>query len=412
MSKISINNVAQYFPILSRKINGNRLVYLDNAATTQKPISVIESLSDFYKNHNANIHRGLHTLSMESSEMYDDAHNLTAELIGAKGMEEIIFTRNTTESINLIAHAWVNKFLKKGDVVVITGMEHHSNFVPWQFFRDSKGIVIKRIPVNDNGLLDLDEYEKILKKYGARVKLVSVVHISNVLGTINPVKEIGEMAHEAGAVFMVDAAQSAARQTIDVDEMGIDFLAASSHKMYGPTGIGFLYGKKRLLEEMDPWMCGGDMISRVTNELFEVNDLPWKFEAGTPNIADGVAFGEAVKFIQELGIEKIIKHEKELVAYSLEQLGRIKGVKVLGSPDIEKRLGVVSFHCDDIHPHDLSSLLNEDGVAIRAGHHCAMPLHIDLGLMASARISLAVYNTKEDIDIFIKSLKNAKKQFV
>jgi cysteine desulfurase/selenocysteine lyase len=409
---MDLKNIIQEFPILKRKINDSRLVYLDNAATTQKPTNVIEGLKDFYENHNANIHRGLHTLSIEASEMYEQAHEDMAQFLGAEGMEEIIFTRNTTESLNLVAYGWGKKGLKKGDVVVISEMEHHSNIIPWQILRDEIGIQIEWIPVGDDGVLDMESYKDILARNEGRVKMVSIVHISNVLGTVNPAQKIAELAHEAGAIFMLDCAQSAARFNIDVKEMGVDFLVLSSHKMYGPTGIGVLYGNKELLEDMDPWMGGGDMIRRVTKDLFEVNDLPWKFEAGTPNIADGAVLPEAIKFINDVGMENIIEHEKELIAYGYEKLSTMDFVHVYGPDDVENRMGVLSFTVDDIHPHDLSSLLNEGGIAIRAGHHCAMPLHIELQVPASARASLAVYNTKEDIDLLVNSIKNARSKFI
>lgn len=409
---LSLSQIQSRFPILSRKVNAKRLVYLDNAATTQKPVEVIEALNEFYKRHNANIHRGLHTLSVEASEMYEDAHQVAADFINAKGVEEIIFTRNTTESINLVSNAWGRKYLNKGDIVVVTEMEHHSNIVPWQILAKQLGIKVEWVLVKDDGQLDLDQCQSILTKNKRRVKLLSCVHVSNTLGTVNPVKQLADMAHEAGAFFLLDAAQSAARQKIDVDNLGIDFLAFSSHKMYGPTGIGVLYSREAILEDMDPWMGGGDMIRRVTKDLFEVNELPWKFEAGTPNIADGAVFPKAIEFIKELGIDWIVNHERELIAYAMRQLKQLDWVKIYGPQDPEKRLGVISFSVDGLHPHDLSSLLDEDGVAIRGGHHCTMPLHIKLGVPATARVSFAVYNSKEDVDIFVESLKNARQKFV
>lgn len=405
-------SIRDQFPILSRKICGKRLVYLDNAATTQKPEQVISALSEFYRKHNANIHRGLYTLSVEASEMYENSHSVVADFIGTEVPEEIIFTRNATESLNLVAYAWGRKFLKKNDVVVITEMEHHSNIVPWLMLRDEIGVKVEWVPVGDDGLLDMGVYKDILRRNKKRVKLVSVVHISNTLGTVNPVKEIGDLAHDVGSVFMVDAAQSTARQKIDVGELGADFLAFSSHKMYGPTGIGVLYGRRDLLEAMNPWMGGGDMIRRVTKDEFDVNDLPWKFEAGTPNIAGGAVFSESVRFVNDLGFDWIVEHERDLIGYAMDKLNNMDGVKIYGPANVEKRLGVIAFSVEGIHPHDISSLVDEDGVAIRAGHHCTMPLHIKLGVSATARISFAVYNTREDVDIFIESLKNARKRFV
>ncbi len=404
--------IREQFPILKRKINGKKLVYLDNSATTQKPESVIKALDEFYRKHNANIHRGLHTLSVEATELYENAHKKVAEFINATSMEEIIFTRGTTESLNLVANAWGRRFLNKGDVVVISEMEHHSNIIPWQMLRNSIGIELAWIPVTEEGELDMDIFKQILSTYRGRVKAVSIAHISNSLGTINPVKEIAQLAHEAGAIFIVDAAQSAARIQLDVQKLDVDFLAFSSHKMYGPTGIGVLYGKKRLLEQMDPWMGGGDMIRRVTVDEFEVADLPWKFEAGTPNIADGAVFSEAIDFINKVGFDWITKHEQNLMEYALKKLQALDWVKVYGPRSAAKRMGAISFFVKGVHPHDLASLLNEDGIAIRAGHHCAMPLHIKLGTPATARASFAVYNTKADVDALIKSIKNAREKFV
>ncbi|MBN2101022.1 SufS family cysteine desulfurase [Candidatus Dojkabacteria bacterium] len=409
MDQTKINS---QFPILKRKVNGKRLVYLDNAATTQKPDRVIDALKVFYSRHNSNIHRGLHTLSVEASDLYEGAHDVAAEFIGAKGREEVVFTRNTTESINLVANAWGRKVLRKNDIVVISEMEHHSNIIPWMILGKSLGIRIERIPVDNYGKLDLDECYRILTKNRRRVKLLSIVHVSNVLGTVNPVKQLSEMAHDIGALFMLDAAQSAARVKINVEAMGVDFLALSSHKMYGPTGIGVLYAGRDLMEEMDPWMGGGDMVRRVTNEEFEPADLPWKFEAGTPNIADGVVYTEAIRFIQEIGLDSIAEHERQLISYAMGKLQGLGWVKIYGPQDLASRMGVISFTVDGVHPHDLSSLLDDEAVAIRAGHHCAMPLHIKLGTPATARISFAVYNTKEDIDAFVEALKNARSTFL
>lgn len=408
--KEKLIKIREQFPILKRKINGVPLVYLDNAATTQKPERVISAIDDFYRKHNANIHRGLHTLSVESSQMYEDAHEEVAGFLGAKGMEEIVFTRNATESINLVANAWGRKFLKKGDVVVISEMEHHSNIVPWQILANEIGIKIEWIPITEDGELDMEVCQEILSKNSNRIKLLSIVHVSNTLGTINPVKHLGEMAHEIGAVFLVDAAQSVARQEINVDKLGIDFLAFSGHKMYGPTGTGGLYGRKELFESMNPWMGGGDMIRRVTRDEFNVNNLPWKFEAGTPNIAGGVVLAEAVKFVKELGFDWIVNHERELISYAMKHLEKLNWVKIYGPKDPQKRLGVIAFSVEGIHPHDLSSLLDEAGVAIRGGHHCTMPLHIKLGVPATARASFAVYNTMDDVERFIEALKQAQEK--
>lgn len=409
---MDISTIANQFPILSREVEGKRLVYLDNAATTQKPARVIDGLSNFYKTHYANVHRGIHTLSNESSEMYEAAHERTAKFINATGIEEIIFTRNTTESVNVVAHGWGRKFLKKGDIIVLTEMEHHSNIVPWMMLKKERGIEIKWVPVTDDGLLDMTAFADVLTKSKGKVKLVAVAHVSNVLGTINPVAEICRMAHENGALCLVDAAQSVARQRVDVQTMDIDFLAFSSHKMYGPDAIGVLYVKKDILAEMDPFLGGGGMISRVTQDVFECADLPWRFEAGTPAIAEGSIFAEAISFIEEIGMEDIISHERSLMTYALDKLCSLNWVEVVGSRDPEKRLGVLSFTVDGVHPHDLSSLLSERGVAIRAGHHCAMPLHIRYKNPATARISFGVYNTKDDIDAALSALEFVRRDFM
>jgi cysteine desulfurase / selenocysteine lyase len=408
---LEIASVSSQFPILSRVIDGKRLVYLDNSATTQKPKRVIDAIVDFYQQHNANIHRGIHTLSNEASEMYEHSHVRASDLINASGIEEIVFTRNTTESINLLANAWGKKNLKKGDVVITTEMEHHSNIIPWQVLRTANGIELDWIEVTPEGKLDLESYKRILKEKGKHVKLVTFAHISNVLGTINPVKEITDLAHEAGALVHVDAAQSAARQKIDVKATGVDFLSFSSHKMYGPDGIGVLYGRRELLKGMDPWIVGGGMIRRVTKDEFEVDEVPWKFEAGTPNISDGAVFSVAVGFLEELGMDAIMAHERELMEYAITELTSLGWVDILGPTDADERLGALSFTVEGVHPHDLSTLLNEHGVAVRAGHHCAMPLHIKFKIPATTRISFAVYNTKADIDVAVEALKDSKKMF-
>lgn len=404
--------IIEQFPILKRKINGKRLVYLDNSATTQKPKRVINALSRFYKKHNANIHRGLHTLSNESTDLYEGSHEVAANFWGTQHVGEIVFTRNTTESINLVANAWGRKFLSQGDVVVISEMEHHSNVIPWQMLAQEKGIKVEWVSVKKNGELDMDDFKAILKRNPRKIKMVSLVHISNVLGTINPLKKIADLTHEAGGLFMVDAAQSVARFKLDVQKLGIDFMALSSHKMYGPTGIGVLYGRQELLEQMDPWMGGGDMIRRVNKAEFTVNDLPWKFEAGTPNIADGAVFQESIKFIEEIGLDWIIEHETKLMEYILKELGKLDWITIYGPKSAEKKMGAIAFSVEGIHPHDLATLLDDKAIAIRAGHHCAMPLHIQLGFPATARASLAVYNTRDDIDELISGLKYARKKFV
>jgi cysteine desulfurase/selenocysteine lyase len=393
------------FPILSRKIKGKSIVYLDNAATTQKPKQVIESLVNFYNNYNANIHRGVHRLSQEASEFYEEAHVKVARFINAHGKEEIIFTKNTTESINIVANG-LN--LQKGDEVILTEMEHHSNIVPWLMLKE-KGVIIKYIPVKEDGTLDVSRLENLITP---RTKIIGCVHISNFLGTVNPVEEIVKIAHKHNVKVLIDGAQSVPRMPVDVRKVGCDFLAFSSHKMCGPTGIGVLYGKKEELEKLKPLMGGGDMILDVTYESFKSNVLPWKFEAGTPNIADGYAFGIAIDYLQKIGTQNILAHEKELTKYALEQMKKISGIKIYGSMDTEKRLGTISFNVRNMQAHDVAAILNErENIMLRSGHHCVMPLHKKFGVDGSVRVSFYFYNTKEEIDIFIKALAEVSKVF-
>lgn len=405
--KLDPHRIKEDFPVLKREINGNRLVYLDNAATTQKPLSVIECIEDYYKLHNSNIHRGVHTLSYESTVLYEEGHKKVAELIGASDWTEIIFTRNATESINLVAYGWGLHNLKEGDEVVITIMEHHSNIVPWQMLRDVKGIKLKYLDVDDHGNLKLDELPGLITE---RTKLVSVIHGSNVTGAVNPVKEIAEQAKKVGALVLVDAAQTVPHMRVDVGDLDCDFLVASGHKMLGPTGIGFLYGKKEILEEMEPFMYGGDMIEKVTMESSTWNELPWKFEAGTPNIEGGIAIGAAVDYLNMLGLDNIYEHEKELTDYAHNKFSEIPWIKTYVKESGE-RVGVISFNVDGVHPHDVAGTLDESGIAVRSGHHCAQPLMKRLGMDYAARVSFYVYNTKEDIDLTIETLHKAKKLF-
>lgn len=399
--------IKEHFPVLKREINGKRLVYLDNAATTQKPLSVIECIEDYYKLHNANIHRGVHTLSYESTVLYEEGHKKVAELIGSSDWTEIIFTRNATESINLVAYGWGLHNLKEGDEVVVTIMEHHSNIVPWQMLRDQKGIVLKYIDVDENGDLILDDLPNLITE---KTKFVSVIHGSNVTGAINPVKEIAAEAKKVGALVLVDAAQTVPHMKVDVKELGCDFLVASGHKMLAPTGIGFLWGKKELLESMEPFMYGGDMIEKVTMESSTWNELPWKFEAGTPNIEGGIAIGAAVDYLNMLGLDNIFEHEKELTDYAAEKFAEISWVNTYVKQTGE-RVGVISFNVDGVHPHDVAGTLDESGIAVRSGHHCAQPLMHKLGMDYAARVSFYVYNTKEDVDLTIETLHKAKKLF-
>lgn len=398
------------FPIFQTKVNKKPLVYLDNAATTQKPKQVIDKLTEYYSKTNSNIHRGIHHLSEKATEEYEASKEIVKEFINAPNSNQIIYTRNTTESLNLVAYSWAQNNLSKGDTIVTTEMEHHSNIVPWQLLAEKKGINIEFIRVKKDFTLNLEEYKEILHKQN--VKLVSFMHVSNVLGTVNDAKEIIRLAHENDAIAVVDGAQSAPHIEVDVTEMDADFYAFSSHKMCGPTGIGVLYGKKKILEEMPPFLAGGDMIETVTLKESTWNELPWKFEAGTPDIADGIAFGEAIKYLKKIGIDKIHKQEQELVSYAIKQLSGIKGLKIFGQSDISKnRAAVVAFHTDFAHPHDIAQLLNEEGIAVRSGNHCAQPLHKKFNIMATARASFYFYNEKEEIDKLMEAIKKVKKFF-
>jgi cysteine desulfurase/selenocysteine lyase len=396
------------FPIFKRKVNGKPLIYLDNAATSQKPKSVINCIDNYYKNHNSNIHRGVHTLSYESTVMYEDAHKKVADFIGAQDWKEIIFTRNATESINLLAYGWGLHNLKKGDEIVITIMEHHSNIVPWQMLRDLKGIKINVLGVDDKGDLKLEDLSGVLSD---KTKLVCIIHASNVLGTVNPVKKITEEAKKVGALVLIDAAQSAPHIPINVQDIGCDFLVASGHKMMGPTGIGFLYGRSELLQEMEPFMYGGDMIEKVTLSKSTWNELPWKFEAGTPNIAGGIGLGAAVDYLQEVGLQNIYNHEEELLSYALEKIYEFGWINVYGHKGVSNSVGVISFNVVGVHPHDVAGMLDEQGIAVRSGHHCAQPLMHELSMDYAARMSFYLYNTKEEIDLCIETLKKVKKLF-
>ncbi len=400
--------VREDFPIFQRKIHGKPLIYLDNAATTQRPRPVIEALERFYTQMNANVHRAVHTLSHEASVAYENAHKKVAKLINARSWREIIFTRNATEALNLVMYGWGLWELEEGDEIVLTIMEHHSNLVPWMLLRERKGVVLKFADVDEQGRLKLDEFKRLLSP---RTKLVGVIHASNVLGTINPLPEIVEAAHRVGARVVVDAAQSAPHLPLDVRALDCDFLAASGHKMLGPTGTGFLYGKRELLERMEPFLRGGDMISSVTLEGATWNELPWKFEAGTPSIADGIALGAAVDYLMDLGLENVYAHERRLLEYALERLLKLEGVVVYGPHDPEDRLGVISFNVEGVHPHDLASVLDEEGIAVRSGHHCAQPLMRRLRMDNTARASFYIYNTEDEVDRLIEGIQRAKRLF-
>lgn len=406
----NVGTVRDDFPILHQEHHpGAPLIYLDNAASSQKPVAVIETLDDYYRRYNANVHRGIHKLSEEATAAYEGARGKIRRFINAASKREIIFTRGATESINLVAQTWGRATLKPGDVVVSTVMEHHSNIVPWQLLAAEKDFTIRYVPLNADGTLDLDAYRAFLRN--EPVRLVTFMHVSNVLGTINPAAELVRLAHEAGALALVDGAQSVPNMPVDVQALDADFLVFSGHKMVGPTGIGVLYGKKHLLEAMPPWMGGGDMISRVRLEGSTWNDLPYKFEAGTPAIAQAIGLGQAVDYLSGLGMDKIYAYEQTLAAYLLERLAEVPELKVYG-PEASKKGALASFTFAGIHPHDLSQMLDAEGIAIRAGHHCAMPLHDYLGLNATARASLYLYNTTSEIDALVEALYKARKVFL
>jgi cysteine desulfurase / selenocysteine lyase len=397
------------FPILGRKVHGTKpLVYFDNAATTQRPVQVIETLDTFYREHNANVHRGLHVLSMEASDMYEKAHEKVADFIGAEGMEEVVFTQGTTDSLNLVAYAYALNHLQKGDEVVATVMEHHSNFVPWQQMAKRNEAKFKQIQITADGHLDMESAKRMITP---KTKLVTVTSMSNVLGTVNPVRELAELAHDRGALFLVDGAQSVPHMKTDVKEIDCDLLAFSGHKMLGPTGIGVLYGKKEILEAMDPYRYGGEMIKRVTFEDAKWNDLPWKFEAGTPIIAPGIGLGAAVDYLQRVGMDAIREHEVALTRYAMKRLAEVPDLTLYGPKKAEERGGVLSFTYGDIHAHDVADLLDREGVAVRAGHHCAQPLAILLDVMSTARASFYLYNTEKEVDIFVDALRKIKTVF-
>lgn len=403
-----VDRIRADFPILSRDVRpGVKLVYLDSTATSQKPRAVVEAMNEFYLRSNSNIHRGVHALAEEATALYEQARVKAAHFINAARPQEVVFTRNTTESINLVARTWARENLKDGDLVVLTEMEHHSNLVPWQILADERHLRLEFIPVTDEGLLDLDGYARLLNQ-GPR--LVAFTHMSNVLGTITPAAEIIRLAHAAGALTLIDGAQSVPHIGVDVQALGVDFLAFSAHKMCGPTGIGVLYGKFGLLDEMPPFLGGGDMIKEVKLRSFRPNSVPHKFEAGTPAIAEAVGFGTALDYLAEIGMDQISTHERQVVEYALERLEEVPGVRVLG-PSADKKGGVASFTLDGVHPHDVAQILDRDGIAVRAGHHCAQPLHERFGVPASTRASFYLYSTEREVDALIEGLYKVKKVF-
>ena len=398
------------FPVLKRKVrDGKKLVYLDNAATTQKPIQVIDAISDYYKNNNSNIHRAVHALAEESTEAFEQTRDKVAEFLNIKNSQEIIFVKGTTEAINLVANAWGRDNVKEGDIIVTTEYEHHSNIVPWQLLTQDKKAQLKYIDIDDNGELMIDQLDEYLST--GKVKLVAFSHVSNVLGTITPAKEIISKCKNAGVKTLIDGAQAVPHMKVDLTELDCDFYAFSAHKMLGPTGVGVLWAKKEILEKMVPYQGGGDMIREVHKYETTWNDLPYKFEAGTPNIADVIGFKTAIEYLQKIGMENIRNHELELTKYALEQMEKVPGITLYGAKEPEKRGGVVSFNFNDVHPHDVGTIIDKDGVAIRSGHHCAQVLMEKLNVAATNRASFYIYTTKEEIDALIASLHNVAKVF-
>jgi cysteine desulfurase / selenocysteine lyase len=401
-ANFDVQQIRKDFPILKQEVHGRPLVYLDNAATSQKPQSVIDAIDRYYEEQNANIHRGVHFLSQLATREYEDARVKIQRFINAGESHEIIFTRGTTEGINLVANSYGRKFVREGDEIVISAMEHHSNIVPWQLLCEQAGAKLQVIPINDHGELLIDEFAQMLNP---RVKLVAVAHISNALGTINPVKRIIELAHSHDIPVLLDGAQAAPHIKVDVRDLGCDFYAFSGHKMCGPTGIGVLYGKSELLNAMPPFMGGGDMIASVTFEKTTYNVLPAKFEAGTPHIEGGIVLGVAIDYLTSIGLDRIAAYEHELLGYATEIIGAIPGVKIIGTA--REKASVLSFTLDEIHPHDMGTILDQEGIAIRAGHHCAQPVMKRFGVPATARASFAFYNTKEEIDALAEGIQKA-----
>ena len=409
-AELEINRIRKDFPILTRKINGKPFVYFDNAATTQKPLSVINKISDFYSFYNSNIHRAVYDVAQEATDAYELTRNKVANFIKARSPDEIIFTRNATEAINLVAYSWGRKNIRNEDVIILSEQEHHSNIVPWQILAKEKNAVIKYLKINETGNIDLNELELYLCN-NSNIKLVSLCHMSNALGNIVPIQEIIDMAHQHDIPILVDGAQSVPHIKTDVTHLDCDFLAFSAHKMLGPTGVGILYTKEKILKDMNPFISGGDMIKEVHKENTSFNDLPYRFEAGTPNIADVIGFSAALDYLNEIGMENIRSHEIDLTKYALKRMSELKQIKLYGDTNILNRGGIISFNLGDIHPHDLATILNNYGIAIRSGHHCAQVLMEKLDISATSRASFYIYNTKEEINIFINALGEAIKLF-
>jgi cysteine desulfurase/selenocysteine lyase len=405
---MNIMDIRAQFPILDQEVNGKPLVYLDSSATSQKPLQVIEAIEKYYREINSNVHRGVHTLGTRATDAYEGAREKVRKFINAKSIQEVIFTRGTTTSLNTVAASYAAANLKAGDEIVITYMEHHSNIIPWQQVARRTGAQLKYIPLQEDGTISLDDVRATIT---ANTKVVSVMQVSNVLGVINPVKEIAQIAHENGAIMVVDGAQSAPHMKIDVQDLDCDFLAFSGHKMCGPTGIGVLYGKKHLLENMEPIEFGGEMIDFVQLQESTWKELPWKFEAGTPIIAGAIGLGAAIDFLNEVGLDQITEHEHKLAAYALEKMATVEGMTIYGPLDAAKRAGLVTFNISDVHPHDVATVLDAEGIAVRAGHHCAQPLMRWLKASATARASFYLYNTEDDIDKLVEGLVKTKEYF-
>ena len=407
---INISKIRQDFPILKRKVNGNKtLVYLDNAATTQKPISVINAIYDYYMNYNSNIHRAVHQLAEEATLEYEKTREKVAKFINARSTDEIIFTRNATEAINLVSYSWGRTNINRDDRIVITEIEHHSNIVPWQILTQEKGAKLDYIGIDNNGYLNMEDCNRCLQS--DKVKLLSISHMSNVLGTIVPINEIIELAHQKGIAVLVDGAQSVPHMPVDVQDMDCDFMVFSAHKMLGPTGVGVLYAKKEILNEIPPFIGGGDMIKEVHKRKTIYNDLPYKFEGGTPNIAGVIGFGAAIDYLKKIGMDNVREHEIEITNYAIKAITDIKDITLYGPSDVNHRGGVIAFNIGDIHPHDLATIMNDYGIAIRSGHHCAQVLMGRLNISAASRTSFYIYNTKEEVDKFINALGEARRIF-
>ena len=398
-TNFDVNSVRDDFPILKQQVNGNRLVYLDNGATSQKPQAVIDAIVEYYATTNSNVHRGVHTMSQQATDAYEGARSKVRKFLNASKDKEIIFTRNTTEGVNLVAHSYGRKNIGPGDDIIVSNMEHHSNIVPWQMLCEENGANLKVVPIDDSGELVMDEYQKLLSP---RTKLVSITHVSNALGTILPAKQIVQMAHSYGAPVLLDGAQAVPHMPVDVQDLDCDFYVFSGHKLFGPTGIGILYGKENYLESMPPFLGGGDMIKSVTFEKTLYNDLPYKFEGGTPDISGAIGLGAAIDYVNSLGFDQITAHEDALLQYGTEALESIAGVHIVGTA--ARKAGILSFVMDMAHPHDIGTILDEQGIAIRTGHHCAQPVMQRFQIPATARASLAFYNTKEDIDALVKGI--------